>query len=684
MAIKQFELYLDESGDFNEEKEGHDTSAPVSLVGGLLSDPVYMTTDRINSSFKGKVHACSGYSKSYLNLLKTLHDDGCAFVVFENTEKIRVINSDFTYINIISEGLVRLFQELAIEYPQGVFINVVIAQRQLPLKEYTNRIKEKIIMALGRKQISGVNYNIEISDARKDKRLFFADIICNTWLTIDRINTKGDGTQVQKFTPEERSLIRSIYDPRWKYSVFEDMTITYLKQLLADRHLGEAMLQICALPKQTGFVRLRNTVLKRIEEADPYEQDTYFTQMSLMIGEYTNLHRYTDGIWLAENYLQYFLNAFTLSGHIAAVVPFWRFDTYYYILTMYDHVGNTAKCQEYLKKCQENISCVNRSWEHIDYYFGFCIRELNVLMGRYAFEEVLERSSRLIEILSKAKDLFGMIKTYNDTEQPVRSELLGKIYGVRLEAIINLLRRRPEMLNEALSISAKAITEFDDPRDLSRQYQWRCLLLSEAGKPVEAYDALLKSASVAESDASANTFLDTIFSMRPGSYDFLLWHYTNVMLSMKHESIPKSTSLFKTLVAHPRFLEDLKNKEKSGHPWNLILWNVGRYVRSEAEDDYSTYKSLLQRALSMTQENPSNLTMLAFSVSMKADHLLWCTEHDPDHIVDVRSEFRKVCLGMKDAGMTEGMDSVLHISDVCHGQNLSRETLAAIAESYLK
>ena len=92
-----------------------------------------------------------------------------------------------------------------------------------------------------------------------------------------------------------------------------------------------------------------------------------------MIGEYTNLHRYTDGIWLAENYLQYFLNAFTLSGHIAAVVPFWRFDTYYYILTMYDHVGNTAKCQEYLKKCQENISCVNRSWEHIDYYFGFCI-----------------------------------------------------------------------------------------------------------------------------------------------------------------------------------------------------------------------------------------------------------------------------------------------------------------------
>ena len=39
---------------------------------------------------------------------------------------------------------------------------------------------------------------------------------------------------------------------------------------------------------------------------------------------------------------------------------------------------------------------------------------------------------------------------------------------------------------------------------------------------------------------------------------------------------------------------------------------------------------------------------------------------------------------MKDAGMTEGMESVLHISDVCNGQSLPRETLDAIAESYLK
>ena len=185
--MKNLELYIDESGDFDDGRAGRDSSAEPSLVGGLLCDPVYMTKERLRQTFQGPVHACSKYKKSYLDLLQQVRSAGCVFVVFENTEKIRIVNSTYTYINIISEGLVHLFRDLALEYSEGVNVKVVIAQRQMPLSEYGNRMAEKVILALGRNEIKGVSYELVISDARTDRRLFFADIICNTWLTKDRV-----------------------------------------------------------------------------------------------------------------------------------------------------------------------------------------------------------------------------------------------------------------------------------------------------------------------------------------------------------------------------------------------------------------------------------------------------------------------------------------------------------------
>ena len=36
-------------------------------------------------------------------------------------------------------------------------------------------------------------------------------------------------------------------------------------------------------------------------------------------------------------------------------------------------------------------------------------------MGRFDFESVIEKSDNLINIFSSAKDLFGMIETYDNT-----------------------------------------------------------------------------------------------------------------------------------------------------------------------------------------------------------------------------------------------------------------------------
>ncbi len=683
MTRERYTLYLDESGSFEDDRADARWQEEVSLVGGLLMPAGRLTDALAEQLLPEPVHCRDQYDKGYLDVLEQVRAMGGRLVVFENKERLKVVNGDTTYVNIISEGLVRLLRDLTNETPQGVDIDLVIATRKavdvgygiIPQRRYAEALEEKIIMALGRNGVNNCSYTLSFQDARVFRLLDFADIICNTWYTRRRRH---------KFSEEERARIDALYAGQMIYTVFEDAMSAYLKQLMLERHIGEAIYQVCALRKQTGFAAVRNQLVSLFVRSDRYEQETWLAQMSLLIGQYTRLRLYDDGIQLAENYIKYFLDPFMEARDDGdkplKSIPFWRFDTDYFLLTMYDHIGNPVKCQEHLAACKANIASVNRSWEHIDYYFGFCIRELNVLMGRYAFGEVVERTQSLIEIFTEAQALFGMIKTYNDTQQAVRSELLGKVYGVRLEAMINLLHAQPQLLDEAAELSESAMREFDDPRDISRQYQWRCLLMCEAGRPDEAFEALMRAIDVA--DNAVPTLLEKLFGMRFGAYVFPLWHYTNVMLCLIGHGDPRGEAMADALLAHPRFQADLSNGELRGHPWNLVLWNVARCRRGAGGQ--SEFKRFYRRAMELTCENRKNVTMSCFAISMSADRLLWCRRHRANDTADAQKELLTVCRELRRAGMTEEMIASFRVEELERGEKATDEALAIAAADYLK
>ena len=677
--MKQFELYLDESGNFEHDNLiDADRPNETSLVGGLLIETGKLSNKAVMEMIPEHVHCCEHYRKGYIGVLENLVQRDGRLVVFENKERIRVINGDITYLNIISEGLVKLFRDLSNKYSEGVIVKVVIATRKqmsaasgiIKQADYRTRLEEKVMMALGRQHVRGCQYELTFEDARTYKLLDFADIICNTWLTRRRS---------KKFNPIDQKRIEQIYSGQPIYPVFEDAMTAYLKQLLLERHYGEMIYQISTLPKLIGFTGLRNQLLQAILLADAYEQETWFAQMSLQLRQYNRLSLFADGIRVAENYQKYILQPLSEKIGSQRTLAFWKFDTDFYLLTMYDHIGNANKCQEYLQLCRSNIDCVNRSWEHIDYYFRFCIRELNVLMGRYAFEEVLERSEKLIKIFTEAREMFSLIKTYGGKEQELRSELLGKAYGVRLEAIINLLNRKPELLDEALLMSDLALKEFDGERDISRQYQWRCLLMVEARRSNDAVDALWKALSVDQDPKPINAFIEKAYLLNAGYRDFLLWHYTNTMLLLKEEKNPQADDMAIALLKDRRFLDELKNPEKKGHPWNLVVWNIAKYSRSLGK--VAEYKGFYKKALRMTRENKSHVTMLTFALSMSADRLLWCQRNSVKDTEQAQTEFEAVFKQINGAGLTKEMKEIFR-ANKCFA--FEEENLSGIINAYLK
>ncbi len=640
----KYELYLDESGNFEDDdlKKGFTPS----FVGGILVHSHVMTQKVIDGLISVPVHAMDTYRKEeFLGIIEKLKGLGGRIVLFENNERVHIVDGDTTYLNIITEGLTKLLRDLHNESPQAkIEINILIATRQnseerekgnkvrIMAEEYIRRFEEKMYVSLGRNKIDHVLFNISFGQALKDKRLMFADIVCNTWLT-----RKGK----VKFTSEDRKRISSLYEDRIHYEVYEDPDAGYLRRLISENRIGEAVAQLCAHPKMKRNLQdTRDILMERIIKEYSKDRELYFRYMSLKIGQFNRRRDYAVGIQFAECYEERILTSLLELKETHDVAEYWMFDTDFYLLTMYDHIGNADKCTEYYERCNSRIGVASHSWEHIDYYFNFRIRELNRLIGQFDFESVLIKSEPLIEALQSAKELFSIIDPSLDKDNSLQSETLGKVYGVRLEAYTNLLHDHPECYEKALETSDLALAEFSKPFDLHRQYQYRCLMFVTAGKVEEALEALLQAYELEYSETVFPQFIEKVFLSGTKADVFALMHYTNVMLLMKKNNDKRAEKMKMALMANQRFVNEAKAPTEDDYPWNLILWNVGKYLRMEgskkAADDY------IEKALALTTKHKTEKTMYSFALCIASDRLNWETKNGSTNVATYRKQYDKL------------------------------------------
>lgn len=626
MSKMNYELYIDESGDFSSDDLNRNRIA--SFVGGVLCPSKAVSGQTIDRMIDGPIHAMESYDKErFFSIIESLLQKGCRIVLFENNDRIRVQDGDTTYLNIITEGLTKLLRDLHNEDPEALIdISILIATRQnseerekgntirIAENEYLRRFEEKMLVSLGRNKIDHVTFTISFANAQKDKRLMLADIICNTW-----ISRKAK----VKFTAEDRAKIADLYKDSIRYEVYEDPDAGYLRRLISENRIGEAIAQLCAHPRlKKNLVDIQSYLLERIAKEYPKDRELYFSYISLKLGQFNRGRYFKAGIEFAENYKEYILMPLTEKKETREAAEFWIFDTDFYLVTMFDHIGDADQCAEAANRCNARIKAVSRSWEHIDYYFKFRIRELNQMMGRFEFERILELSTHLIDVLQTAKELFSMIGTDVGETATVRSDLLGKVYGVRLEAYINLLHDHPEYFDEALQTSDFALAEFTRDYDIRRQYEYRCLLFVTARKPDEALDSLLQAFGFEYSQDVFAKMIDGIFVMGRKTDVFSLMHYTNVMLLMREKDDPRAKAMKDALMNCARFVNEAENSpEDDDYPWNMILWNVGRYWRLEG--NYKAANERISRALAITERHKSEKTMYSFAVCIAADQLNW-------------------------------------------------------------
>ena len=135
---------------------------------------------------------------------------------------------------------------------------------------------------------------------------------------------------------------------------------------------------------------------------------------------------------------------------------------------------------------------------------------------------------------------------------------------------------------------------------------------------------------------------------------FAILHYTNVMNLMKQMGDQRAEMMKNVLLNCQRFLNEIVNPEAdSVYPWNLILWNIGRYWRldgsGKAADEY------ISKAITLTVKDKTQSTLYSLAVCMAVDRLAWAMEHDSKKEKEHRKEFNKIYDEFMDMNLPETM-----------------------------
>ena len=582
--MKKFQLWLDESGDFKREK---DFTKNPSLVGGVLVEEGQLSEREIKNILnKDYVHSNEIQKELFgdfaTQVLNDIKNNNGELIIFENQERLQIVDGSITYLNILSEGIIQLLQLLAAQYGH-VHLDILIAvrlnmERQdlnpgeiIKEEEYILRLEEKIIMGLARRTLSNNrnwSWSIKMGSARKDQRLMLADVVCNSYLTRNS----------RKFNDSHREVLNSLYKDKYCFTVFEKSTVSYIKRLLGEGAIGEAIFEIYASEENLNKEEFLKIILDRLSMMDDGAIRTQLLNINIRIESLikidNNLKKSREILWSIQEEL------IPLMRERKINIGIFSLDIYLYLLTVYTHEGKVGLAEKQISLCQEGIKNLANRWESIDYYFMFKIRQAVHENNIFDFHSALNNMNEMETTIDETLGLFPLAQGIGKICTEIKSDLMGKVLGTKLQSRTFMIRSDPSQLNRAREDSDKAISEFMSSSDIMRQYQYRSMIECEGKNYSSAVNYLCKSMEVDYTDEDSAIKLLNIIIEKPLIVRlYSLMHYVRIMAEAK---IGGEDNISDTMFAAWNKLRlsnsDIILKPKNSHPYEIILWKMGTYM----------------------------------------------------------------------------------------------------------
>lgn len=582
--MRQFELWLDESGDFENDAKKTARSDSPSLVGGLLIENHSFPSSYIQTILPedGTYHSVEQHDQ--LDRFRLIEDrlfrgHENRIVIFSNEERIQILNNNLTYLNVITEGILQLIKMLKAWYGE-VHLHVVIANRVntttglnaaqsvVPTDEYIMRLRERLLINGLEEAITENEWELENQSARKDKRLMLSDIICNTIFTRKRS---------KKFNAQERAYIEEIYadsDKTWIFTVLESVMEKLFRHNLMENRIGEAVAEICLSGDTRMLERCFSTLAANYLACGIHDIRFHYQFIVAYIEYYINVVREFDlCIRLLNNLLQFYIPILSGADKRSSILAeHLELDIKFYLVTVYTHKGDIREANVLIAECESLVAALPASMDTIDYRLRFETRRIVNLINSFDYEEALACVDKQVERCREIKDLMSLIANEENTYY----DEFAKALGTRVQIKMYLLRKNPELYASAAEDSDQAINAFTAEDDKRRQYSYRVQLETEHRDWDEALRYLRLSLGL---PYDADVKMIWRAAVKEGS--FAVSAYVRLMAEAP-DMWTHAGEMYKA-VTNSEYLSDLNSHVSHYHPMEIVLWKLGMYYAQHGQ-----------------------------------------------------------------------------------------------------
>lgn len=629
----KYMLYLDESGNFKDNGKSYKASivAGYLIKGNSLSEAAAANLlrevqcsntafSKINiNNFHGMESINSDTVEFMTKVMERLSKKGATLVSFINEKSRKLINTDITYVNVFSEGIMQLIKHLMAQNSGHVELNIYYAHRiyvsakeqtgeikRIEEEQYKDRIDERIILRLANYPQSmrdKIKYTLKTGNAKKEPLLMLADIANGV--------LRGLKSQL---TPDQKIRLNAL--PQLKFKTLENTGWETIQRILAEGNVADAIFRWYGEfydelnPKYKElFKTTLQTRLLDIGEGLRKVQHNIFSQYVKTLVDNRN---YSSAKLLLKRVCDDYIKILKRNR---IDDDLFEMDIHFFLLTIATHEGNIDVENKEIEICRHIFSKLPYTWENLDYYLSYKLREIEHFNNIFDFGNAITGASKLINILSNTVDVIQMIDELGSFADNVKSTTLAKVYNARGRY---RCFASSDIAADYDSISGdlhKAKDNFVNDGDISRVYQSLSLLEEMKENYSAAIDNLKLAAGLSTHDSIDKLASSLYVNERLNS--FMLTRYSSIMASIAFRDKSTAVEMF-TVLAKYGIFDLIYNDNKVQYPNTVTKWKIGTCLALQGNN---RAQKAYNNAIIQSLANPKQYTIFAQGLAMWAEKL---------------------------------------------------------------
>lgn len=647
---KEYELWLDESGQFVKENELKAKNRKPSLVGGFLVEKEVAEQipyeELIDSSRNHAMNLTSEDKQNYvLPVLEQMQAKYRARqVFFENAEYADEATGRQLYLRILAEGLLQLLQLLNAQ-SESVELSVIIAQRQdmaaevgkrkILSAEYVNMLRQLMEKKRREHRIllhENSSLEFQIKAAHLEHKLQLADFACNTRLTRDSFAFQN-----------VRERVSRVQQDAYLFTLSEITSANYIRRSLADGYISDAIMELYTTKDTLDYEKQLDLILQRMRNTN---YRLVKSQMKQCVADITAFAAKEDDYEIGEQFLKRIVQELVpeLKKEEQPYQEL-QFAVLIQLADMYLREGDILAADKVMKTCRKVQEEMGNSLEYIFTYYQLLEKEALLAIDEFDFEqgkELMQQASGIFIRLMEFMQADGALQQRFPT---LKSEYFGDALCMQIYAMLFLQRRQPELYGELCRLSDLALMQYPDTEgELERHRQYRSHIELEQGNFESALRWLFQAKCYYEEEVSERTmvnFLNLVCDTEAEvSCKYYLMYYLLILCECKIKKHPQAEQMYRALQKQERLLkvaEIRSQEEEEGmqevdisvaqadstnvqyHPQEVLFWKYATYLNLNEYEPFSL--KYYERAARICFAKKEYLTMYLTGLGIEAERI---------------------------------------------------------------